>query len=164
MYIAFSTATNCTGCPILTKAGANAHSFLRRMMVDNDVSAFRDATKGYINDGTLCTIDWTIPNDGKDETLLEFAIKNNHSTYVNIICEEFGADVNRVNRVYEYIPLHFAVRHASQEVLANLLRRSRADPNVDLGYGTPLHIAVRQNRCSFCWKTERACKFLIFAV
>ncbi|XP_076748857.1 transient receptor potential cation channel family member painless [Xylocopa sonorina] len=86
--------------------------------------------------------------DQSDQTLLHIACKEGREEFVKFLLRK-GANVNKVNELYNRGPIHLATEHQRYKVLGILLDEPTIDPNLKAGGITALHIAVN-NKDRMC--------------
>ena len=82
--------------------------------------------------------------DGKEETLLHKASRNNHYEIVDLLLR-WGADVHATNR-HGDTPLHLAVQFKAETVVARLLLEDAKVNAANRKKMTPLHIAASRGK------------------
>ncbi|XP_015908309.3 alpha-latrocrustotoxin-Lt1a-like [Parasteatoda tepidariorum] len=75
-------------------------------------------------------------------TPLHLAAENKRTAFARWLINR-GANVNLQGQEYKVTPLHLAVRYQAEEIVEDLLRNSKIDPNLkDIAGLTPLHYAL----------------------
>lgn len=108
----------------------------------NNFSYFEKAID-YKKQHAVFNVNYVYP-DGLEETLLDKASRNGQTNFVNLLLKE-GAKLNRINKMHNRAPIHFATEGGHADTLAALLKEPTINPNLQAGYQTALHIAVRRN-------------------
>ncbi|KYN02029.1 PREDICTED: transient receptor potential cation channel protein painless-like [Cyphomyrmex costatus] len=90
----------------------------------------------------ILNVNYVYPNT--EETCLDIASKNGLTEFVEYLLH-LGAKPNRVNKLHNRAPIHFATEGGHVLTLTALLLEPTINPNLEAGQQTALHIAVRKN-------------------
>ncbi|KYN44544.1 Transient receptor potential cation channel protein painless, partial [Trachymyrmex septentrionalis] len=90
----------------------------------------------------ILNLNYVYPNT--EETCLDIASKNGLTEFVEYLLR-LGAKPNRVNKLHNRAPIHFATEGGHVPTLMALLAESTINPNLEAKQQTALHIAVRKN-------------------
>ncbi|XP_011688410.1 PREDICTED: transient receptor potential cation channel protein painless-like [Wasmannia auropunctata] len=91
---------------------------------------------------TDLNVNYVYPNT--EETCLDIASRNGLTEFVQLLLHK-RAKPNRINKVYNRAPIHFATEGGHVSTLEALLKESTTNPDFEAGHQTALHIAVRRN-------------------
>ncbi|XP_031848725.2 transient receptor potential cation channel family member painless [Nomia melanderi] len=113
-------------------------------LCSEDIKLFRSLLEqSYKKDPTVIDVNHVYPNQS-EETCLDIACRKGLPAFVQLLLDK-GANVNRVNKVHNRGPIHFATEKGYQDVLQVLLKDPRINPNLEAGQRTALHMAVKKN-------------------
>lgn len=87
-------------------------------------------------------VNFVFPNH-YEETCLDIASRDGLADFVRFLLSN-GADINRVNKVHNRAPIHFATENGHERTLAVLLMHQTINVNLEVGRDTALHIAVQE--------------------
>ncbi|KAG5315193.1 PAIN protein, partial [Acromyrmex insinuator] len=90
----------------------------------------------------ILNLNYVYPNT--EETCLDIASKNGLTEFVEYLLR-LGAKPNRVNKLHNRAPIHFATEGGHVPTLMALLAEPTINPNLEAKQQTALHIAVRKN-------------------
>ena len=90
----------------------------------------------------ILNLNYVYPNT--EETCLDIASKNGLTDFVEYLLR-LGAKPNRINKLHNRAPIHFATEEGHVPTLMALLAEPTINPNLEAKQQTALHIAVRKN-------------------